>query len=260
VKTDFRFYQMNAGLTYPYGWSLVHYFLHRGEDAKGQQKPVKIKGKDVELAKVFENFFQVVTESPPKGENTEPAYYAQKLEKLLGFPIDDLTEDWKDYVMKLQLPKLGVVKGKLYESVDTGFTVEKPQDWTWNESDLEGDEAIRIEKKDAGALVRIEVDGNMFNWTPETAKDEFYGRLPATPEETNDIQVNGFSAVEYVYRVTPESGPRSGTEQVYRHVVITTLKRIYQIVAQCDADKADANKEGFERILAGFKILKDKEN
>jgi hypothetical protein len=263
VRWDLRRYQMNAAIAYPYGWSLVYYFLHRGEDKKGQQKPVKIKGKEVDLAKVFEKFFQVVTENPPKGSETEPDYYAEKLDQLLGFSIDDLTEDWKAFVMALELPKLGKVKGKIFESLDAGFTIEKPQDWKWDEEGCQGDEAIRLANDQTTGLARIEVDGNMFNFTPEEAADAIEQNLgAATIDERKEIDVNGFPAIEIDYRATPEEGnPEKRTaEQSYRRVIVTTLRRIYQIVLQCDTEKTEANKEAFEKILGGFKVLKDKDN
>ncbi len=254
VKADFRFYQMNAGVTYPYGWSLVYYFLHRGEDRRGKQKPIKVKGKEIDLAKVFDEFFKVVTAIPPQGERTEPEYYAQKLDALLGVPIDELTADWREFVMGLELPKLGRVRGRVFESPETGFVAEKPEGWTWDEKGVEGDEAIRMANEQTGGLVRIEVDGNMFNWNAQGAADFVERQIDAWPLERKDTHVQGFPAVELIYKRVPEGGEK---ERYYRRVVVTTLRRVYQIALECDAERAAENEAAFEAVLAGFKILKD---
>lgn len=277
VKWDYGPYQGMAGIAYPYGWGLVYYFMHRGEDKKGAQKPVKINGKDVMLAKVLEDFFKVVTDVPPSnlGEEGLPEYYAKKLDTLLGFPVDGITEDWKKFILALELPKLGKVKGQIFESPEAAFTIEKPKDWKWDEEGCEGDEAIRIENEKTSGLVKVSVEGNMENKTLEELTSETEDRIAQVIEgidweisaRDKDIDVGGYAAKEIVYKGTvpdamqamrPEKRRRQG-EQWVRHVIIFTLKRTYHVVCVSNADKADENKPAFDATLKAFKIMKEKE-
>jgi hypothetical protein len=275
VKWDYRPYQQMAGLAYPYGWGLVYYFLHRGEDKKGQQKAVKINGKDVQLAKVLEDFFKAVTDMPPSsaGEDGLPEYYAKKLDSLLGFPVDNLADDWKKFILALELPKLGKVKGQIFESQEGAFTIEKPKDWKFNEEDLAGEEAIRIENEKSTGLVKVMVEGNMENKGIDEIADgveqEIYQMLasPDFEKRGEPIEVAGTTGKEFVLKGTipelPEGAPRpkhyrSG-DQVVRIVLIVNLKRSYQIICVTNAEKAEENSPVFESILKGFKILKEKE-
>ena len=50
--------------------------------------------------------------------------------------VDVITEDWKKFVMDLQLPKLGKITGDRFDSTDTAFRIDKPKTWKWNENDV----------------------------------------------------------------------------------------------------------------------------
>lgn len=293
VRLDLRNYQGMAGLTYPYGWSLVYYFKERGrvpvKGKKGQfeQKPVKIKvdGKDreVHLGKVLDDFFTVITKTPPPETLTSfgaaPEYYSRKLDEVLGFPIDALQDDWKKFVLELEAPSLGKLdkSKKKFTSADCGFEVDTiGGKWKWNEEDCEGDEAIRLENPDSTGLVAIEVDGNMEN-TPLTSDEgsgetllgsieSAFARSFDSPniEKNEKTSIAGLDhAWEFIYTGTPRA-VRPGqkvrtTEQKVWHIVIggATLKRTYQLIFMADKDKFDENKAAFDKILASFKLLKE---
>lgn len=273
VKWDLRAYQGYAGIAYPYGWGLCHYFLHRGEDRKGKQTPVKIKGKEIDLRKAFEDYFKFITDAPPESWKPHEAaeLYAKKLDEILGMPIDDLTEDWKKYIDSLEVPKLGKVKGAVFESTDASFTIEKPKDWKWNEDEATGDEAIVLESADGAARIAVSVDGNMDNASFDEAvselEDAIRGRFELDMEKSREVELHGFKAHEFVYRGTLEEGgaetadgkPPQGP-QAFRHVIVPTLKRIYGIECRCPEGEIEAYAATFEKVLQGFKILRDKEN
>jgi hypothetical protein len=261
--------------SYPYAWSLVYYFMHRGEDKKGNQQPVEIGGKKVNLAEAFEKFFKAVTEIPPFGSQNYGAagdYYGKKLDDILGFPVDAITDDWKKFVLDLDLPKLGKVQGQTYLSTDAAFSIQKPGDWRWDEEDVEGDEAIRIENEKTTGLVKVLVDGNMDNKTLADVANEtetMIGHVLRTAviESRNEINLGGFDGVELIYKGTPperpagaaKSGKERHGEQWVRHVIIVTLKRTYHLICVADSGKEDENKAAFEQMVKSFKILKEKE-
>jgi hypothetical protein len=254
-------YQRNAGLTYPYGWSLCHYFLHRG---KG--KPVDINGKSVDLRKVFDDFFKVVTAEPPGGMGPQgfPEYYARKFEELLGFPVDELTKDWKDYVLSLELEPLGEIKKNTFSSDKLAFEITKPDGWEWREDEVQGQEAIRLENGGTTGRIVVVAQGNMELSSPEAALDQLESQAgmrvrSPTIDDTNIIEVYGFPAAEVYYsgfEMAQQNASREvairTNEQMFRHVMVVTLKRLYEIVMQCDVDRWDDNEEAFKEALRGF--------
>lgn len=269
LRIGLRQYQAQAGMTYPYGWSLVYYFMHRGEDRKGRQQSVKIGSRTVNLEKTFQSFFKVVTERPPASVDLRsfPDYYARKFDELLGFPVDELTDDWKQFVLGLELKRLGKVKGDKFTADELGMELTKPKGWEWREDDVEGREAIRLENSATTARVIVTAMGNMDNLGTEDAGD-FAERMAGAKldspmiEERNTIEVGGFPAVEIFYSGT-EVKPAHATseiqvrqnEQMHRHVVIATLKRVYHIVCQADSDRWEEAKDSFGEVLRGLKIL-----
>ncbi|MFC1708094.1 hypothetical protein ACFL59_14960, partial [Planctomycetota bacterium] len=80
------------------------------------------------------------------------------------------------------------------------------------------------------------------------------------------IDVNGYKGYEILYEGR-ETAPQNASREVkvrtsmqrFRHVVVGTIKRSYEIVFQSDEDRYDENKEGFDKILRTFKILEDEE-
>jgi hypothetical protein len=296
IKIGLREYQMQAGLTYPYGWALVYYFKKRGEvpvkGKKGQfeNKPVKLKidGKEreVDLSKVLDEFFKVISEKPPSGAgdpyHPEQAgeYFAKKLDEKLGFSVDLLADDWKAFIAKLEAPSMGAIDKvkRRFSGAEAGFEITMPagKGWAWKEEDCVGDEAIRLANPDLGVLVKVEVDGNMENDPLESdgnrsgvkdAASAMAGRMyeNCTIETDEKFTAAGIeSAWQLIYTGTPikmQTGDQSvpSVEQKVWHIIIggTTLKRTYQLVFLADKDKFDAVKPSFEQILNSFKMLKD---
>lgn len=291
VRLHLMQYQMMAGLTYPYGWSLVYYFKERGrvpvKGKKGQfeQKPVKImvdgKEREVNLSKVLDDYFAVITKAPPgEAMSNPPEYYAKKLDELLGFPVDALMDDWKKFVLELEGPSLGKLDKakKKFTSPEGGFEIDSPglKGWKWNEEDCEGDEAIRLENAESSGLVIVEVDGNMEN-TPltndeggsECLKDNiaagferFYENCAREVDEKTAV-AGLDSAWHFTYTgsqraMRPGQKVRSGEQKVW-HIIIggATLKRTYQVICVSDKDKFDENKAAFDKIVQSFKLLKE---
>ncbi|GIW70617.1 MAG: hypothetical protein KatS3mg102_0159 [Planctomycetota bacterium] len=259
-------YQMMAGMTYPYGWSLVYYFLHRGADSQGNQQPVEIHGKKVHLKQVFERFFKVVTEKPPAGVPLPGygEYYARKLEELLGFEVDALTEDWKQFILGLKLEPLGEVRGERFVSAKLAFEITRPEGWEFRPDEVSGQEAIRIVNPATTGRITVAVQGNLELSTAEAALDALEGqagmriRSPMI-DERNVIEVAGFPAAEVYYEgyeAPPENATREvevrQNAQIYRHVMVVTLRRLYEIIMQCDADRWEDNKAAFQQALERF--------
>jgi hypothetical protein len=294
LRVGLRQYQMEAGLTYPYGWALIYYFKKRCEvpgKKKGtfETKPQKIKvngqEKELNLTKVLDDFFIVMSKKPPAGAgdpfNPQGAgdYYAKELEKILGFPIDHLADDFKDFILKLEPPSMGVIdkRKRKFSGAEAGFEVVMPEGkaWTWKEEDCVGDEAIRMVNADISALVKIEVDGNMENDPLESdgsrtgVKDAMASRIGrmwqgCTFETDQKTVAAGIeSAWEFVYTGTPTKTPMDPnapqTEQKVWHIVIggATEKRTYSLIFMADKDKFDGAKPAFEQILNSFKKLKE---
>ncbi|RME73515.1 MAG: hypothetical protein D6776_06955 [Planctomycetota bacterium] len=267
LRTDLGQYQRMAGLTYPYGWSLVYYFLHRGNG-----KPVEINGHKVDLKKVFNQFFKVVTAKPPQLMPQQyPEYYARKFEELLGFPVDELTGDWKNFILSLKLEPLGEVKGDTFVSDKLAFEIKKPEGWEFRPDDVQGQEAIRIENPATTGRVIVIAQGNMDLTTPEGALEQIESQAgmrlrSPTIDDSKIIDVYGFPAAE-VYYSGYEAAPASNAsrkvevrtnEQTYRHVMVVTLKRLYEIIMQCDSDRWEDNEAAFDEILKGFIPKADK--
>lgn len=226
IRIGLRDFQMQAGMTYPYGWSLVYYFKKRGDytkNAKGEfvlnagkkktdppvNKPVKLtidgKERDVNLSKVLDDFFQVIARKPPEGAgnpmNPGPAgeHFAKELDRCLGFNVDQLADDWKAFILHLEPPSMGIINKtkRTFAGPEAGFEITMPagKGWAWKEEDCNGDEAIRLVNPDMGVLVKIEVDGNMENSPLEGddrgsgVKDAIYGgigRRFASPQIETD--------------------------------------------------------------------------
>src|SRR5207253_8751253 len=102
----------------------------------------------------------------------------QKLEEFLGFPVDALGPDFRDFILKLEAPKLGKVDKKKFVSPECAFDIELPalKGWKFNEEDCVGDEAIRMENPDTGARLTVEVDGNMRSEERRVGKECRTGR------------------------------------------------------------------------------------
>ena len=279
VRLPYRQFSMIAGLSYPYSWSLTHYFLHRGEQVTGRgrrkrtvQRPVTIGGRKVELAKVFERFFKFVLADPPDSlaRTGSGDYYGDKLEELLGFPIDELTEDWKRYVLDMELERLGRVTkgGEKFISTKLAFEIGKPETgaWAWRPEDIQGREAIRIENPETTGLIIVTAMGNMDNASLDELRYDAERGAAVKLESIyiygkNEIEVGGYPAVQFEYE-GQESPPLNATrevkvrsnEQQYTHIVVSSLKRSYEIVLQADKDRFKDNEEAFAAVLERFRI------
>lgn len=302
MKWGLHEYQQQAGIAYPFGWSLIYYFQKRCE-VPGKQKgtidykPIKVKvdgrEREANLYKVLNDFFDKIAAKPPEKVDADEGaperlaeHYVKELENLLGFPVDALTEDWKEFILKLDAPTMGKVdrsKGK-FSGTEAGFEIEIPKDlkdWTWNEADCVGDDAIRLESKTSGAMVRIEVDGNMGNTplcnlpgeerpvdspTIVTQIDKMIDHMWGNPEieKSEKTTVAGIAdAWEFLYNGTESAMSigakvREGQQRV-RHLVIggKAYKRTYQIYCMAPKDRFDECAPAFEKILNSFKVLKD---
>lgn len=271
IRLNLGQYQRMAGLTYPYGWALCHYFLHRGE-VGGRQQAVEVAGHKFEPEKVFREFFDFVLADPPDHVRMNaPEYYASKFEQLLGFPVDDLMEDWKSYVLGLELEPLGEVTEdrSRYISKMLAFQIDKPASWVWRENEVQGREAIKLEGPTTTGLVTVIAEGNMDNASVEELRDQAergaamkLDSLYLDDEKTREIKVSGYKGYEFFYEGT-ERKPSGNVDreykvrdrpQRYRHVVVSTLKRSYEIVMQADAERFDDNRQVFDEILRGFVI------
>jgi len=276
-------HRLYSGFYYAHGWGLCYYLMHRGQDKKGANKPVKLGDKEIDLAKVFEDFTDFVVKQPPadvKGRflqgdwRSAAEHYAGKLESLLGIPGDrtwDVIEsDYKDFILQMELKKLGKVKVNTYTSNETFFEVSKPGDskWKFDEDSIQGDEAIRMVNDSTTGLIRVSVDGNMTNDEIEKVADDTERGLGFSIEsavfdkrEPIDLPC-GHPAWELVYsgkarqaaNATKEVQVRTN-EQRFRHVVVVTLKRIYHIICQADSDRFAENEEAFAEVLKKFKVL-----
>ncbi len=275
-------HMMFSGFYYSQGWGLCHYMLHRGEDKKGNQKPVKIGDKELVLAPIFEEFFKFVLSKPPddlvssyfQGNLMGPAeFYAKKFEELLGVDLDVLEEDYKKYILAMELPSLGKVSGNKFTSLETAFEISKPagKDWKWNADDLEGEEAIRLENAALTALVRVSPDSNMMNVDLEKTVDQTemgLGHKLESPliDVREPIELGGDQcfALEYTGKEMASKNPAAAAtgkvrdaEQKFRHVIVQTPKRIYHIVCQADKDRFEECRPDFEKILQAFKRLEE---
>ncbi len=284
VRTPHALYD---GFYYSQGWGLCYYLLHRG----GQNKsaPVTIGKKKVDLFKALQQFSDaVILERAPEaakkaslaeaGPDPRPAaeHYASKLEVALGVPWEDLQPDYEKFILSLKLPKLGKVVGNVFTSDakaagDLAVWLEavKPADakWRFDETSVQGDEAIRIDNAHTTGLVRVEVDGNGLEVDLEVAADEAEKRAAYwldTPlfERREALDLPCGKAYELVYtgkERLPPDGPGGSRvrekEQRVRHVVIVTARRIYHVVCQADSDRFAENEAAFDEVLKKFKIL-----
>ncbi|MFC1707296.1 DUF1570 domain-containing protein [Planctomycetota bacterium] len=269
-----------AGMAYPYAWGLCHYFLHRGEANRGRkrrtkatQKPIRIGKKGVDLRRTFETFFKLVLADPPdKGPTTGlHEYYARKFEQTLGVSADALFDDWKRYILALEAKPLGKIARKkdVFVSKELAFEIGRAKGWQWKPEDCQGLEAIRIENVDTSGLVIVTAAGNMDNLRPEDLRDRVEQstglRLLSTYIEGSEpIQISGLNGFVIKYtgceqkppRATREIRIRSGTQR-FRHVVLGTLKRSYEIIFQCNADRLKKNEKDFDAILKTFRVSGD---
>ncbi|MHC4830166.1 MAG: hypothetical protein ACYTFT_07400 [Planctomycetota bacterium] len=270
------------GFHYAPAWSLCYYFMHRGRVVKGKGKKAKVTykkvdigGKSVDLNKIFEDFFKFVTEEPPESglRTGYEQHYSQKLEQLLGFPIETLEADWKSFILGLELDPLGTVSknGKTFTSELMAFEIGLPSGWEWKNENLGGAELVRLENPTTSARVTIVVEGNMDNEGPSALRhkaEQSAGSRLESPyiEESKEAELDGYPGFEVIYE-GKEFQPANASRQIqvrdakqrFRHVVIATVKRSYGVVMQCDKDRFEENQDAFEDILSRCRILRGEE-
>lgn len=251
-------YSMNP-ILYNHAWGLIHYMLHSGQS-------LDFKGKKHDLRKAFAAFFI---------KNTEEGFWP--LAQYLGAEdkadmdevLSKLEAGWKDYILKLNIKQVFQQKGTKYVADELSFELGVPKkkkgaEWQIvSPEELGWGDALRIALGDGSAKITVICEQNAKLLDSDQAAEH---AMPVIKIRFENLQVisrgpishNGIAAVEMQVKGKERehpmlAKPRSQPQRV-RVIVLATPKRIYQLFASADEDKADAIKNDLDEIVKTFRV------
>lgn len=241
-----------GGFEYAHAWGLIYYMLFSKE-------PFVYAEKEIQLSTVFESYLR---------DNLEQAAPAERFEQLLGGAavLEALEEEWKKYILELELESLGRTRSGTFTSKTLSFKASRPgRDWTILEDlELRYGENFACENLETTGRMSVvsQPNGMLFDakGLAERLAFSLNGRLDeAVLKGRTEVVVKGHEAVvlDYIGREKPtteEQRVRSA-KQRFKRYVLTTAKRFYLVTFQADEERFEECQEAFDNALEKFEIL-----
>ncbi|MHC4662027.1 MAG: DUF1570 domain-containing protein [Planctomycetota bacterium] len=197
------------------------------------------------------------------GYSADDGKFASLAEEITGKTIAELEEEWKEYVMKLEVPRTGKFTGDKFVSRQYGFEVKKPsKNWKpLDENELSQAQVICWEKKRSEARLRIYAMRNSVNASPERDLATFEREL-AYNRRYSDFKlfhkkrtfVGGYDAAEFFYQIRNPSSSWNKKLIKSRRTTVYADRLVYYVIASCSAEKWDENLADFDKIRDSFLV------
>ena len=257
--------QRFTGFHYAHAWGLIYYMLD-------PEKRVKNRTLRRKMQKLFQDFFDLncrktFDKHPVRNTLLMASHFEKMIQKELGKSIDQFEEDWKKFILSLELPVVGKIRGNVFHSKIMKFRIAKPRKYSWkfDTRDLRRGEKVAIVNERSTGRVGVVAVGNNFLMTPkELARNYAFGlrrkfKNLQVLEAGTPVDHRGYEGYRFRFRGIPiptvETGEVRKTEQTFEVYVFATIDNLYILKFQADSDKFEKNKHYFQWIKERFEIL-----
>ncbi|MHC4662028.1 MAG: tetratricopeptide repeat protein [Planctomycetota bacterium] len=218
----------------------------------------------------------------------EAAPFEALAQEIAGKNLEDLEKEWRKYVLKIRLPKLGRLSGDTYKSKELGFEITRPsRKWeSKKEKELSAGTICCFEipipgaKKDDenksyaqfsvvsyGNSLGTTADESLESWEDDVKRnlEQQKRYVKDTSKHVTDFKVvekkkmviSGYDAAMFLYEIKiPES---KWNRNLTTNLVVTvyTTERIYRLSGAAQSDKYDEYKDDFMKMVESMIIEAD---
>ncbi|TET34026.1 MAG: DUF1570 domain-containing protein [Planctomycetota bacterium] len=205
-----------------------------------------------------------------RGGSNEAAAFDSLAQSLVGKDLEKLEEEWRKYVLKVRLPKLGRMSRNTFKSKELGFEVTRP-DKSWSalkESKLRSAQIMCWWRKKTEARFSVYSVGNGLGTTAEESINNYDENRKRNEEaakragkktvedyklfEKKKVMVAGYPAAEFIYQQKDTESKWNTELCKIRRINVYAAERLYVIFATSTLDKWKENEADFNSMFKTF--------
>ncbi|TET36856.1 MAG: DUF1570 domain-containing protein [Planctomycetota bacterium] len=208
---------------------------------------------------LYERYLVKLVEGKSRVQRGE---FEKMAQEITGKTFDELAAEWREYVMKIEIPKFGVMAGNRFISKTLRFEVTRPTK-TWkevDESELGSGYAMSWRNQKAAAAFSV-----LYVKASGASADMELQKFEKDVKENADIQdfsllnkkktfVAEYEAAEFLYECRNAKSKVSTNLMKKRRVVVITPKVTYYIVAECESELWKKYEKDFKKMINSFKL------